>query len=116
MLPMFRKTLAAFLALTYALTIPVLLAVHIHPLGIGSGVQAFSVATAESRHSSSDIAESTSCQLCSRLTSIGLPQLDSSLISLQQFPQSFHPSETTTISLLLFRSVDLRAPPVRSVA
>ncbi len=113
---MFRKTLAALLALTYALTIPVLLAVHIHPLGIGSGVQAFSVATAGSQHATSDVSESTSCQLCSRLTSIGLPQLDPSLISLQKFPQSFHPSETTTISLLLFRSVDLRAPPLGPVA
>jgi hypothetical protein len=112
MLPMSRKTLAAILALTYALTIPVLLAVHIHPLGIGSGVQAFSVATAGSRLSASDATESTSCQLCSRLTSIALPRLDSSLISLQEFPQSLHPFETSTISLLLFPSVDLRAPPV----
>jgi hypothetical protein len=116
MLPMSRKTLAAILALTYALTIPILLVVHIHPLGIGSGVQAFSVANADPRLPASNATESASCQLCSRLTSIGLPQLDSSLVSLQQFPQSFQPSETTTISLLIFCSVDLRAPPVGPVA
>lgn len=113
---MSRKTISAILAVTYALTIPVLLVVHVHPLGIGSGTQVFSVATSGFGLSRSQVTDSASCQLCPRLASLDLPQAGSSPVSPQQFLQSFSPFEISTISLLLFRSVDLRAPPAAFLA
>jgi hypothetical protein len=109
---MFRKSVSLTLALVYAVTIPTLFAVHIHPLGIGSGAQVLTAAAVGSKLSAPGASESGMCQLCLRLTSISLPQLDSGLISIRPLSQSFRPFEISTISLLLFCSVDLRAPPV----
>jgi len=113
---MTRKTIAATLAVTYAFTIPVLFVVHVHPLCIGSGTQVFSVETPNPGHLASRVTDPASCQLCPRLTSLDFPQLGSSLVSLQELPQSFFPFETSTISLLLIHSVDLRAPPAAFLA
>ncbi len=108
---MFRKTITSALILLYALTIPTLLAFHIHALGIGTGNVGHTACQGATTPTGSSSTQSASCQICSRLASLNLFQVDSERSAIEPYGQRFEPLEVATYSHRFLHTCQLRAPP-----
>ena len=115
-LQMQRKVITSVLISVYLVTIPTLLAFHVHPLGIGSGQVAIIPSASEMLPSSSGATKSVACQICSRLASVDLLLIDSESFVLEHYGQLSEFSQGQTFPRLLLQSVQLRAPPRPVVA
>ena len=116
MCTMCRKILTAALILIYGVTVPTLLVVHTHPLGFGSGNTIISARDSVTPPPNSSLSQSASCQICSRLASMNLFQINCEQFAAEQYRHYTPLFEAPTLPCPSVYTFQLRAPPTGPVA